>query len=300
DDGSKDNSLAIAKQYESSIVKVISQENQGASAARNRALKEAQGDFIQYLDADDLLGADKIERQVKLLLNENHDCIASGEWSRFYNHPLEALFIPQALWTDMQPVDWLVCAWEKHLMMPNAAWLVPIEISEKAGLWNESLSLDDDGEYFCRVVLASEGVKFSWGAKTYYRSGNSGSLSRSKSRKAWESAFLSLSLGTSNLLATENSPSTRHTCATVFQRFIYAVHADAPDLVKVAKAKVQKFGGSDLKPCGGPMFQLLASVLGWQRAKQVQQLGYQYGYKKAAFGWRFFKFLERLNYISKI
>ncbi len=79
DDGSTDNSLAIAKSFESSIVKVISQENKGASTARNIALKEAQGDFIQYLDADDLLAPDKIELQVGLLEN-NGDCnlVASG------------------------------------------------------------------------------------------------------------------------------------------------------------------------------------------------------------------------------
>ena len=67
DDGSKDNTLAVAKRFESSLVKVIYQENQGQSAAENRALQEAQGDFIQYLDADDLLAPDKIERQISLI-----------------------------------------------------------------------------------------------------------------------------------------------------------------------------------------------------------------------------------------
>ncbi len=58
DDGSKDRSLEIAKAFEPRGVKVISQHNQGASAARNRAFQESQGDFIQYLDADDLLAPD--------------------------------------------------------------------------------------------------------------------------------------------------------------------------------------------------------------------------------------------------
>lgn len=66
DDGSTDKSLAVAKQFEPDGVKVISQANKGASAARNRAFQESQGDFIQYLDADDLLVPDKIELQVKL------------------------------------------------------------------------------------------------------------------------------------------------------------------------------------------------------------------------------------------
>ena len=65
DDGSTDNSLRIAKEYESNSVKVISQENSGAAVARNKALEYAQGDYIQWLDADDLLAPDKIEKQLR-------------------------------------------------------------------------------------------------------------------------------------------------------------------------------------------------------------------------------------------
>ncbi|MEP0885052.1 glycosyltransferase [Trichocoleus sp. ST-U3] len=280
DDGSKDHSLEIAKEFELHGVKVISQPNRGASAARNRAFQESQGDFIQYLDADDLLASDKIERQVQLLENGNSDCVAAGEWARFHKIPSEALFIPQPLWADMPPVEWLVCAWERHLMMHPAAWLVPREVAEIAGLWNESLSLDDDGEYFCRLVLASQGVKFCWSARTYYRSSISTSLSASKSQKSWESAFHSLELRTNYLLAKEDSLRTRHACATSFQFFIYVVYPDLPNLRKKAEAKVQQLGGSNLKPSGGPLFQLLSNVVGWQQAKRIQKLAYCYGYQR--------------------
>ena len=59
DDGSTDNTLNIAKQFESDILKVIFQKNQGASAARNKALSISQGDFIQWLDSEDLISNDK-------------------------------------------------------------------------------------------------------------------------------------------------------------------------------------------------------------------------------------------------
>lgn len=296
DDGSTDNSLAVAKSFESPIVKVISQENRGASVARNRAFQESQGDFIQYLDADDLLAPDKIERQVQRLVDGNSNCVAAGEWARFYKTPSEALFIPQPLWADMSPVEWLVCAGDGGWMMHPAAWLVPRPIAEKVGSWNESLSLDDDGEYFCRVVLASEGVKFCQGAKTYYRSGNSTSLSGSQSSAALESAFRSLDLSTKALLSTEDSPRTRHACATKLQRFIYEVYPDVPDLRKKAEARVQQLGGSELKPYGGPMFKLLSHIVGWQQAKRIQKFVYRYGYSKAAVGWKLAKLREKLVY----
>jgi glycosyltransferase involved in cell wall biosynthesis len=286
DDGSTDNSLEVAKKFESCRVKIISQANQGASAARNRAFREAKGDFIQYLDADDLLAHDKIELQLKLLnIDRNSDYVVSGEWARFYKTPSEALFIPQSLWVDMLPVQWLICAWEEHLMMHPAAWLVPRHIAKKAGVWNESLSLNDDGEYFCRIILASLGVKFCWGAKSYYRSGNSTSLSGSKSLSALDSAFRSLELETSHLLAKENSLRTRRICATLFQRFIYEIYPDMPDIQKKSEEKVKEFGGSDLKPSGGSIFQLLSSFFGWKQAKYIQKLVYYYGYRQVAFGW---------------
>jgi len=294
DDGSTDNTLAVAKTFASSKVKVISQENKGQSAAENRALQEAQGDFIEYLDADDLLAPDKIERQIHLLGDSNSEFVASGEWARFYQSPEEALFISQPLWVDMSPIEWLICAWEGHYMMHGAAWLVPRHIAERAGCWNEKLSLINDFDYFSRILLVSQGVKFCQGARTYYRSGNTNSLSGSKSRKAWESAFLSLELGTNNLLDKEDSLRTRHACTTVFQRFIYEVYPDVPDLQEKAEAKVKQFGGSDLKPSGGPMFQLWSSLVGWKQAKRIQRFAYKNGYLKAAVGWNLSRLFERV------
>jgi glycosyltransferase involved in cell wall biosynthesis len=285
DDGSTDGSLAIAKNYASRQVKVISQPNQGASAARNTAYKNCIGDYIQYLDADDLLAPDKIERQVSLLQNFPNT-VATCEWARFYRKPEEAQFIPQTLWQDLDPVEFLVTVWQEHLMMHPAAWLTPRAICDQAGYWNEELSLNDDGEYFARVVLASQGVKFCWGARSYYRSGNAGSLSGSKSRKAWESAFLSLKLGTQNLLAAQNSLQTRQVCADVFQRFIYETYPDVLDLRQQAEVRVAELGGSTLEPEGGLMFQILSTCVGWQMAKQTQNFAYYHGYRKVAIGWQ--------------
>ena len=53
DDGSADETLVVARRFESDEVRVISQPNQGAAAARNQALALSRGDYIQWLDADD-------------------------------------------------------------------------------------------------------------------------------------------------------------------------------------------------------------------------------------------------------
>src|SRR5882762_11780976 len=65
DDGSSDQTVAIARQFASKTVSVVSQKNQGASASRNKALGLYQGDYIQWLDADDLLSRDKVAKQME-------------------------------------------------------------------------------------------------------------------------------------------------------------------------------------------------------------------------------------------
>src|SRR5437773_11525221 len=64
DDGSTDQTLAVARRFASKDVVVTTQENQGAAAARNSALSLCQGDYIQWLDADDLLSPEKVARQM--------------------------------------------------------------------------------------------------------------------------------------------------------------------------------------------------------------------------------------------
>lgn len=72
DDGSIDNTAKVAKKYD---VKYLYQENEGASAARNRGIKAADGDYVAFLDSDDLWMPGKLEKQVALLRNSNYGMI---------------------------------------------------------------------------------------------------------------------------------------------------------------------------------------------------------------------------------
>ncbi|MBE9031020.1 glycosyltransferase family 2 protein [filamentous cyanobacterium LEGE 11480] len=281
DDGSSDNTLTLAKAFEQdSRIQVFSQPNQGATVARNQAFQHSSGEFIQFLDADDLLDAGKIAAQMQILLRAENNCIASGAWARFYRDPQEAQFEPEALWQDMQPVDWLIAAWSDNLMMHPAAWLVPRAIAEAAGPWNEQLSLNDDGEYFCRVILASQAVKFCGEAKSYYRSGLLGSLSDQKSDKAYLSGYKAIDLAGQALFAVEDSDRTRQIIATLFQRFVYECYPNVPNLRHQATARIKQLGGSSLKATGSPLFEKLAEWLGWRLAKRIQQIIYAIGYRR--------------------
>ena len=73
DDGSSDNSLECVKQIEDERISIISQSNQGVSAARNRGIQEAKFNYIALLDADDEWDSGYLTEQVNLI-SKYPDC----------------------------------------------------------------------------------------------------------------------------------------------------------------------------------------------------------------------------------
>jgi len=83
DDGSSDNSLEIARRYEfkefpmiDSPVRVISQLNKGLPSARNTGIMNAKGDYILFLDADDILMENAVEKLTNEIIRTNADIVA--------------------------------------------------------------------------------------------------------------------------------------------------------------------------------------------------------------------------------
>jgi glycosyltransferase involved in cell wall biosynthesis len=286
-DGSKDRSLEIARRFESRGVTIIDQPNQGQSAAFNRAIAAARGDYLEFLDADDLLAPDKIAQQVALIDEASPELMIGGAWTRFTDDPAAVAFTPDEMWRDnLAPVDWLVNCWRQNLMMHGAAWLIPATLVRRAGGWNDALSLINDFEFFSRLMLQTTRVRFCAAARSYYRSELPNSLSGAKSPRAWLSAFTSLSLGTDRLLAAEDSPRTRDACAFVFRQFYFESYPLVPDLRVRAEARVRALGQELGQPDGGPVFKAMARVVGWRGAKRLQNFSYQHGYKRLAARWR--------------
>lgn len=266
DDGSTDDSLAIARRHACDRVQVLALPHRGACAARNAARQASRGEFLQYLDADDLLLPDKIERQMRRFERVGGaPVLLAAEWSRFTVSPAEARLVPDALWQDLDPVTWQTLALEGNLMMHPAAWLVARELSDAAGEWDETLTLNDDGEYFARVRFASSRIQFCPGARSLYRSGRPDSLSAPNSRTALQSAFHSHELIHALLLRHDGSERARRACADGWMHFAYAATGVASDLALEASRQAQALGGSRLEPPGGRLFRLACRLFGWRR-----------------------------------
>ena len=75
DDGSKDNTAEVVSNLAllEKRVRLVQQPNGGSASARDLGLQHAQGEFIQFLDADDTIAPNKLEQQVQLMERENLD-----------------------------------------------------------------------------------------------------------------------------------------------------------------------------------------------------------------------------------
>lgn len=270
-DGSTDNTLSVAKRFESKSVKVITQDNCGASVARNKALSFAQGDYIQWLDADDMLAPDKISKQMQTAeAGHNSLQLLSSAYGVFHYRIGKAKFTPNTIWRDLSPIDWLINNFsDRNAWMVPAAWLISRKLTEKAGNWDERLSLNDDGEYISRVVLASEQVKFVGSAQSYYRSTGSTQLSRDTSEKAIQSLLMSLELCIQHLRSVEDSERTRQASVALLQMFSYFFYAERTELLGKISALAFELGGELIPPSLGWKADVLGKVVGSKLADKT-------------------------------
>jgi glycosyltransferase involved in cell wall biosynthesis len=269
DDGSKDNTLAIARRFESQGVRVVSQRNRGAAAARNHAFALSKGQYIQWLDADDLLAPDKISLQMEA--RGSDDLLLSGEWGQFLLKPSKAIFTPSELWQSASPVDWLTAKLRGNLHMQTATWLVSRRLTEAAGPWDTALTGDDDGEYFCRVLRVSAGIRFVPGAKVYYRLAGGSSLSYlGTSRKKLHDQWVSMQRHIRHLLSMEDSPRTRNACLAYLKTWFIYFYPEEQEIVRDARRMAAELGGTLTAPRLPGKYAWLKTLFGWKVAKRVQ------------------------------
>jgi glycosyltransferase involved in cell wall biosynthesis len=168
DDGSTDDTPQVATRYaaEDRRIRYIRQSNQGQPAARNNALRAARGDYIQLLDADDLIESDKLRNQVEFLEARRDVDIVYGSVRYFpAESPSErrlSLFGPDAPWmpcTSGAGSDVLLALVEKNIMVINAP-LIRRNTFEDVGPFDESLPRADDWDIWTRCALAGKRFEY--------------------------------------------------------------------------------------------------------------------------------------------
>jgi glycosyltransferase involved in cell wall biosynthesis len=272
DDGSGDATLAVARRFEAERVKVVGKANQGAAAARNHAFQLSRGDYIQWLDADDLLAPDKIERQLAALPPQGaSSTLLSGSWAYFAYRPQRAVFVPTPLWEDLSPVEWLHRKMSQNLHMQTSTWLTSRELALAAGPWDETLTNDDDGEYFCRVLLASTGTGFVAESKVFYRKIASNSLSFiGSSPGKMRSLLRSMRLHIGYLRSLEDSARVREACLRYIQNWSAEFDPCLQDLRAELAEMAAELGGTLVPVRLRPKYAWIAPLIGDSAAWRLQ------------------------------
>ncbi len=273
DDGSTDATLTAARQLESESVRVVASKNQGPAAARNLALQLSRGDYIQYLDADDLLAPDKIERQLTALREvDGPRTLLSSPWAFFYYRTDRARFVSNSLWQDLSPVEWLLRKMGENLHMQTATWLTSRELVEAAGPWDTRLVSDDDGEYFCRVLLASAGTRFVSEPGVFYRiaAPNRVSFIGASDRKK-DAMILSMKLHIQYLRSLEASERVRKACLNYMQTWYGTFYPERPDIVADLQALAAQLQGCLEAPRLSWKYAWMKPIFGWNTAKWAQR-----------------------------
>ena len=168
DDGSKDDTKQVAQSYEmqDKRFRYIYQHNQGVSTARNRGLNEAKGEYIQFLDADDLLSTHKLATGLAYFDAHPTTDLVYGDVRYFLNGEPERLSRSM----DMSDTEWMVSANGTgpelvNTMLENSFIVIsgPLfraSLAQRVGWFEQDIPCMEDWHYWVRCAIAGARFKF--------------------------------------------------------------------------------------------------------------------------------------------
>jgi len=268
DDGSTDSSYTIAQAFKDPRIKLIQQKNGGQCVATNNAIRLAQGEFIQLLDADDLMHQKKTECQINDLIGKE-DHLGVSRWAFFYNDPSDAQLKDEPVFFSGSVIDWIYALWAHDTMMHTNSYMMHRDLLHKGGsFFDESLKLNVDFEFFTRMALASKGVIYTDDAIGYYRKGVPGSktfhASWAKQMSALEARVKSIKY----LLAVDSSDQAKQAARMALSILTFSY----PALLPFSKAHLKELGLGGFCNFGGKRFKTFSSVLGFENTIRLKKL----------------------------
>jgi hypothetical protein len=129
--------------------------------------------------------------------------------------------------------------------------------------------VDDDGEYFCRVLLASDGVRFVPEAKSYHREVRPGLSYIGRSDRKLEAQWRSMQLHVGYLRSLEDSQRTRAACVKFLQEWLIYFYPERLDIVKQVEQMANVLGGQLQPPRLSWKYAWIAALFGWDLAKRA-------------------------------
>lgn len=184
DDGSKDDTAAVIRQIaettpRGNIIRLIQQANAGATAARNHGLRESSGEYIQFMDADDVLMPRKIGHQARLALkNDKPDLIVGS----FIIYDARGKVIQERYYSRKGDL-WI------HLMRTDLGNTISNlwkrSIVEAVGGWDETMRSSQEYDLMFRILRITQNVLFDTEMYSLVRKQESGSITQTNLGPNW-------------------------------------------------------------------------------------------------------------------
>jgi glycosyltransferase involved in cell wall biosynthesis len=264
DDGSTDDTPSVADSFGASV-RVIHQPNRGPGAAREAGRLAARGDYIQYLDSDDLLDPRKFELQVAAL-ERDHECDVAYGWTRarFSGAPWKRTGERIAtMFPSMLESRW----WDTSTPLYRRS------IVERAGPWSD-LRREEDWEYDCRV--AAMGVRLSyceaWVSETRFHDEAQLSATRDANTLREQARAHALILGHAQRAAI--SPATPEMQHFARELFLLARQCGAAGLARESRelfALARDASGAERNRAQFRIYAAVARTIGWTNAGKLSR-----------------------------
>jgi glycosyltransferase involved in cell wall biosynthesis len=160
DDGSSDGGGEIVQSNPDSRIRLIRQENSGASAARNRGIIESSSDFIAFLDADDEWKPEHLQK-IALLIEEYPGC---GAYATSYNMDAGSAKIWRSKPQKHFPIGWKgIIDFDKYIELGistntfnSSSICVRKDTFNKAGMFDIKVIRGQDIDMWLRILLAAD------------------------------------------------------------------------------------------------------------------------------------------------
>ena len=263
-DGSTDNSEKEVLKFNDIRILYFKIENCGACEARNFGISKANGQLLQFLDHDDLLEPNKISNQIEYFNQYGEDYVYSGIMGSVSGNIKTIDEGYEVYQKDFSPQQYFeVKLIEFGKAITTGAWLVSAKLVRSTHGWDSRAGLNDDGEYFMRIILNSKGIIFCEKAVFYFRRDVPNSLSKQFNSKEvyvkW--LFSYQSFVKYFMLRLENTVA-KQLSWKALSVYYCASYPNYPELLKQCKKDINLLGYSNPFPIGGKGFLLASKYIG--------------------------------------
>jgi len=269
DDGSTDGTAEKIEEIFGERGHLIRSGHAGVSRARTLGTERAMGDFLQYLDSDDLLAPGKFYRQVEALREKGGE-VAYGGWQEFVReedgrHRMGAV-------RDEGIGERSETALLTRFWSPPAAYLFARRIVEKVGGWHPELPVIQDARFAWECARRGGRFVRTPGVTAFYHRNAGGSLS-TRDRRAFLSDCLRNAVEVQGIWEQEGgvSPERRRALLEAFAHVARGSFDPFPDLFEAAWRRLEALS-PNWRPDVPPALALLSRCIGYRRAERVASI----------------------------